>query len=239
MYLLSYLKIFIIPEAIIPAMLLGVVTATIIIFSLKVETNKKVAFAKEAIHQSDWWLVHGDMSKYYYDLDTELQPKYNNRLLSKWYINIIKKLQKELNVKKLVFVEKDAGPIGALSLKDLIFSRTGIPTVEVRTRRRVYCAAIKGKLQQGDNVIIVTDVVTTGGTVNKIAEILKFWNVNIVGVVAAFNRCNENSLKILGQEVDIVYAIDKNEVEELQAEKLLPCPEDAYPDSVSEECRLQ
>ena len=95
--ILSIFKIFILPEAVIPAIIIGVVTALIMNYVLKSEIKKKATFlGPNALHASSWWLVSGGQSPYYYDLDTVIQPVYGLKLISDWYIHTIQNIFKEM-----------------------------------------------------------------------------------------------------------------------------------------------
>lgn len=64
---------------------------------------------------------------------------------------------------RICFVEKDSGPVGALTLKALIERHLGQPVSLIRVRRRLDSAAVKGpKIVAGDFVILITDVITSG-----------------------------------------------------------------------------
>ena len=53
------------------------------------------------------------------------------------YLNVIHSAISEFYpIHRLAFIEKDSGPVGALTLKDLLIVRTRIPGVIIRVQRR-------------------------------------------------------------------------------------------------------
>lgn len=63
--------------------------------------------------------------------------------------------------------------IGAIVLANSIISKTGIDAIYVRLRRRLNFDQIKGELNPGDIVIIISDVLTTGDGILKVMDIIK------------------------------------------------------------------
>ncbi|MDI3310451.1 MAG: orotate phosphoribosyltransferase [Thermoanaerobacterium sp.] len=48
------------------------------------------------------------------------------------------------------------------------------------------------EINDGDNVLVVEDVVTTGGSVKEVIDLVKNYNANIVGVASVVDRSNGN-----------------------------------------------
>lgn len=46
------------------------------------------------------------------------------------------------------------------------------------------------EINEGDNVLVVEDVVTTGGSVKEVIEVVKNYNANVVGVACIVDRSN-------------------------------------------------
>ncbi len=67
---------------------------------------------------------------------------------------------------------------------------TGKPCVLVRNQKKEYGTAkqLEGKLEDGDKVMIVEDVVTSGGQVLESAAVLKQAGAEIVKIVAVIDR---------------------------------------------------
>ncbi len=51
---------------------------------------------------------------------------------------------------------------------------------------------IEGNLQPGDPVIVVEDVVTTGGSTIKAIDAVRDYGLEILGVIALLDRCEQN-----------------------------------------------
>jgi len=73
----------------------------------------------------------------------------------------------------------------------------------------IFCERVNGEMifkrgfsiPEGANVLVVEDIVTTGGSIKEILEILSFLNINLVGVCTLAHRgelinfgCNYNTL---------------------------------------------
>jgi hypothetical protein len=76
------------------------------------------------------------------------------------------------SVSRLVFVEKqDAGPIGMLSVMNLILHATGLDACVLRPRKRLLVSSVKGRpILAGERMMIVSDVATTGSTILHVAR---------------------------------------------------------------------
>ncbi len=51
------------------------------------------------------------------------------------------------------------------------------------------------KIQKGENVLVVEDVITTGGSVGEVIELVEEMEGNIVGVSSIINRANATDIK--------------------------------------------
>jgi orotate phosphoribosyltransferase len=121
------------------------------------------------------YLASGFRSEFHKDLDfitidANLAKKDN---IANYYVDKINEIKKGLSIDKLVFFDKAYGPIGAIALANSIISKTGIDAVYVRLRRRLNFDQIKGELNSGDTVIIISDVLTTGDGILKVVDIIK------------------------------------------------------------------
>lgn len=88
-------------------------------------------------------------------------------------------------------VDRIAGAeLGAVPLAAAAAMFSGKPCVYVRNQKKDYGTAqqIEGVLNKGDRVLIVEDVLTTGGQVLEAAKTLESLGVSIVGIVAVIDR---------------------------------------------------
>lgn len=124
-------------------------------------------------------LKSGEISKYYFDMKGIISyPKLMKEIGDKMY--------------KLIGSECDllcGVPMGALPICSYISTKYDIPMIMVRDVVKDYGTSkqIEGKYEKKDKCVIIEDVITTGGSVNKVIELLKD-KVDIVGVVVILDR---------------------------------------------------
>jgi orotate phosphoribosyltransferase len=89
-------------------------------------------------------------------------------------------------------VDRIAGTaLGAVPLATALSLKTGLPSVFVRVdaaKDHGTSKAIEGVLEAGDRVLLVEDVVTTGGASLTAVELLKAAGAEIAAVVAVVDR---------------------------------------------------
>ena len=133
----------------------------------------------ECIKTGSFLLKSNELSKYYFDM---------KMLVS--YPNLLKKIGDEMY--KLINDECTllcGVPLGGLPICSYISTKYEIPMIMVRDEIKSYGTnkQIEGLYDKNDKCIIIEDVITTGGSVNKIIDILKD-KVNILGVIVILNR---------------------------------------------------
>ena len=70
---------------------------------------------------------------------------------------------------------------------------------------------IEGNVTQGDHVVIVDDVITTGGSTIKAIEAAKSQGLIIDGVIVLIDRCEQNgrqNIEMLGYTVDHILTVN-------------------------------
>ena len=133
----------------------------------------------KCIKNGSFLLKSNELSKYYFDM---------KMLIS--YPNLLKKIGDEMY--KLINNECTllcGVPLGGLPICSYISTKYEIPMIMIRDEIKSYGTnkQIEGLYSKNDKCIIIEDVVTTGGSVNKTIDILKD-KVNIIGVVVILNR---------------------------------------------------
>ncbi len=126
-------------------------------------------------------LKSGEVSKYYFDMKGLIaHPQLMESIAEKIYEEFIQKFQCDL----LCGV-----PMGGLPLCSYISISKKLPMIMVRDTAKHYGTSkqIEGKYNKKNKCIIIEDVITTGGSVNKIVELLKD-KVEILGVVVILDR---------------------------------------------------
>lgn len=200
---LYILKIFLHPILWVPSVLIG-----ILIFYIAVHVLKKQRTASlliPGIGQSSWITVGGKESTFYYDIDKSSSTLEGMQKTSAWYVDNIKEIQKRKIVDRLAFIEREDGPVGAITKKDLISFMTHIPSFIVRPKRRILASAIKGSESiSGKKIVVISDVATTGHSIMRVVDIIKSHNAEVVGAVTILSRGGKD-LKDLFRDVDIEF----------------------------------
>ncbi len=159
-----------------------------------------LSWIKPAITSSTHTLTHkGGISKYYFNLDYLSTTPEQVTSITNWYIETINKISSTEAVDGLVFIDKDSGPVGAISLMGSIIAETGIPSLIARLKKRTLHARITGrpelikKLSLGINVIIITDAITTTRTVKDTVEVVNSFGGKVVGICTLLDRQTEHA----------------------------------------------
>lgn len=154
-------------------------------------SQRNLQLFRLGLHTSSWALTSGGKSNYYWDLDTVLTTPSDIEAVATQYLEEIINVQKELGpINRLAFIEKDSGPVGALSLKDLLIVRSAIPGIILRLQRRILSAAIKARepLQPGEKIVIISDVATSGAGILKAANIAWAARAKVIAAIVYFDR---------------------------------------------------
>lgn len=111
------------------------------------------------------------------------------------YLDLLEKVKEAgIEYNKLAFLQKTIGPIVLASNlaqktgKELLVVKETVPT----TKKLTYELAVKGSVEppvlEGDKIIIVSDVISSGGTVLKGVNILEEAGAEVVAVIAIVDR---------------------------------------------------
>ncbi|MFA5573621.1 MAG: orotate phosphoribosyltransferase [Brumimicrobium sp.] len=78
---------------------------------------------------------------------------------------------------------------GGIAIGVLVAQELGIPFVYVRSSSKGHGLKnqIEGDITTGDNVVVIEDLISTGGSSLKAVEALRAENLNVKGVLAIFN----------------------------------------------------
>lgn len=142
------------------------------------ELAKRIADV--SLLRGEFTLRSGRKSNYYLDkYRFETQP------------DILRELGKMFAAKTPAHVKRIAGPeLGAVALAAATAMECGKPFVIVRNARKDYGSAkqIEGVIEQGDSVVIVEDIMTTGGQVLEAAKTLEANGVKIDRILGTIDR---------------------------------------------------
>ena len=133
-----------------------------------------------ALLQGQFTLRSGRTSRYYLDkYRFETQP------------DILRALGERLAQHVDGQVDRLAGAeLGGIPLVTAVSLATGKPTVLVRNQKKDYGTAkqIEGVLEQGERVLMVEDIATTGGQALEAAHLLSELGAKVVKIVAVIDR---------------------------------------------------
>lgn len=162
---------------------------------------------RRATYRSWWQFTSGGRGHQFFDVDAVLTTPEGGALITNWISGKITELERKFGrPDKLIFIEKDSGPVGMVIAMTSIVEKTGIPGVVVRLRRKVLPGMIKqspsAPLSEGETAIVVTDVTTSGRsaitTIDRIHEVLPF-KTEIPYVLTVFDQ-NKGARAELGEK---------------------------------------
>ncbi|MEZ6191918.1 MAG: orotate phosphoribosyltransferase [Phycisphaerales bacterium] len=135
-----------------------------------------------ALLHGDFTLRSGRKSKYYLDKYLfQTQPDILAALAERFAAKI----------KKLGDTDRLAGAeLGGIPIVSATSIAANLPTVLIRNQKKNYGTAkqVEGKLEQGDRVVILEDIATTGGQVLEAAKSLTDLGATITAIIAVIDR---------------------------------------------------
>ena len=136
--------------------------------------------AEVALLRGEFTLRSGRKSNYYLDkYRFETQP------------DVLAELGKMIAARVTPATDRIAGPeLGAVPLAAAAGMACGKPTVFIRNQKKEYGSAkqIEGVLNQGERVLLVEDIITTGGQVVEAAKTLADAGATVEKVVVVIDR---------------------------------------------------
>jgi orotate phosphoribosyltransferase len=162
-------------QPIIVSALLGLFTVTIAVGFLKLQERQVTDQVKKSSH---WMFTAGGHGRRYLDVDLMLQTPEGSAVVCNWINEQIRIIEAKSGlIDKLVFVEKDSGPIGMIAAMSLIVYETGKPAIIIRAKRKVKPGMVKlppnAHLNNGDKVVLISDVANTSRTITKAVDLLR------------------------------------------------------------------
>jgi orotate phosphoribosyltransferase len=134
-----------------------------------------------SVLRGDFLLRSGARSSYYID-----------KYLFTTEPALLRRLARELSARLPEGVQRLAGPVlGAVPLVTALSLQTGLPSVIVRVdKAKEYGTSrrFEGRLAAGDRVVLVEDVVTTGGAALAAVEVLREAGAEVLGAVVVVDR---------------------------------------------------
>jgi orotate phosphoribosyltransferase len=137
-------------------------------------------------------LSSGKMSNVYFDLRlTTLSPE-GQHLIGNLIYSKLKELR--LKPKAVGGLTMGADPVASAVAYASYLKGDPIEAFIVRKEPKAHGRGlqIEGNIQKGDNVVIVDDVLTTGGSTIKAIGIAKNTGLNVLAALVVLDRCEQN-----------------------------------------------
>jgi len=158
-----------------------------------------------AIKKGKFKLTDGSLTDYYIDKYVfETEP----RVLDVIADELADRIDQES-------VDVIVGPaLGAVPLVTAVSLRTGISSAYMRTGEKHYGtqARVEGTIESGDNVAIIEDVTTTGGTILKTASLVEDLDATVTNMIVVVDRNAEavENIRSKGHELEYLSRVDED-----------------------------
>ena len=121
--------------------------------------------------------------------------KHSNRYFDKFLFEtdpeLLRRLGKHLTTLVPLTTQRLAAPeLGAVLLGGAVSMETGLPLVLVRKEPKAYGTSkqIEGRMERGDRITVIEDVVTTGGDSLRSAQVLRDAGADVIHLVVVLDR---------------------------------------------------
>jgi orotate phosphoribosyltransferase len=145
------------------------------------DSQLAVALKQAAYLEGDFVLRSGRRSKYYLD-----------KYLFETRPDLLRALAARFAARLPAGTTRIAGAeLGAVALATATSLETGLPFVIVRNAKKADYGTgklVEGRLEKGERVMLVEDIVTSGGQVVEAAAVLRGQGVEVAAVVAVIDR---------------------------------------------------
>jgi orotate phosphoribosyltransferase len=159
-------------------------------------------------------LAHGGTSRFYFNCKRLTLDPEGQYLVG----NLVFDAVRELGIRAIGGLTLGADPIANATAYSSWLRGLPIQSFVVRKAQKDHGIAvpIEGKVKAGDNVVVVDDVVTTGGSTLQAIAACRQANLRIAGVVALVDRQEMNGRQNIEKEIPNFKAlVTKDEVMEL------------------------
>jgi len=160
---------------------------------------------KHYVNIGEYTLASGRKSRYYVDIK---KASTNPAILKK----ISQKASEILNSISADYVGGVA--LGGVPIAVAVSLETCLPMIIIRKESKEYGtkALIEGEIQKGKEVVLIEDVVTTGGSVLKAIETLRNAGLEIRYVVAVVDREEGAEKALSNQQVKLISLVRISEL---------------------------
>lgn len=146
-----------------------------------------------AVKYGDFTLTSGKKSRYYVDIKlASTQP------------DILKKISEMMAVHTDKDTHRIAGmELGAVPIAAALSLKTGIPYVMIRKKKKGHGTGgrIEGVIEEGEKVMVVEDVTTTGGSSVETVKVLREFGAVVEKVLVVVDR--QEGGKEAMEEIDV------------------------------------
>lgn len=165
---------------------------------------------KHSFERSDkpiYKLASGNMSSFYFNLKKTTYSPECQYLIGNLFFDKIKELG--LKPKAIGGLTMGADPIATATAYTSYTRNEPIEAIVIRKEPKDHgtMSQIEGNIAAGDDVIIIDDVVTTGGSTIKAIEAARKAGLNIIAVVILLDRCEFNGRQNIERLGYPVYSI--------------------------------
>jgi len=181
-------------------------------YRFRAHRNTLYGIVADGISCSTHQTVYADDAEDYFDYDLCVSKPKNIPAIERW---LRAEIQRERStrgqINRLAFVEKEGGPVGAISLKELISLRTGIPSLILRPGRKGPAPRIKFShdslyrsisrtgssptsrhILEGaagrESVVLISDVATTGQTLLECVSMIEKAGGKVTAALVIYDR---------------------------------------------------
>lgn len=159
-------------------------------------------------------LVHGGMSQFYFDCKRVTLDPEGQFLIGNLVFNEIR----DIEIQAIGGLTLGADPIACAAAHTSWIERRPVQAFVVRKEPKGHGTRnpIEGKLAAGDRVVVVDDVVTTGGSTLKAIAACREAGLEVVKVVVLVDRQEMNGREAILKEAPLLTAlVTRNEIMDL------------------------
>lgn len=117
----------------------------------------------------------------------------------------LNELKKSLNFSWLCFVEKEAGPVGAVCMTSALVTATGLPACVYRAGYWAQRAKVVGRQPaRGTRIALVYDLIVSGKGIREVAhELRRTLGVSVVGAVVLYAYDGNDRIEADGEVIQV------------------------------------
>lgn len=151
-------------------------------------------------HRSQWGTRAGETLSSYFDVDDIFAADYSKaadgtrtasvKSTIRSIVGTVEEVCQKEGIDKIAVVDDpEKGPVGGLWLATILALELDSNLILVRPSKELLAARLKGEpVNYGDNVLLVCDVTTTGGSILEVADILGQYKANLKAVFSIVGR---------------------------------------------------